>query len=76
MREDTSAVTKGQISVPQFWALHYIAHKEGLTVTDLATALYRSKSSTSSLLQRLEKGGLVKRVRRRHHPDFYILFLE
>ncbi len=63
MREDTSAVTKGQISVPQFWALHYIAHKEGLTVTDLATALYRSKSSTSSLLQRLEKVGLVKRVR-------------
>lgn len=63
MRDDTSAVTKGQISVPQFWALHYIAQKEGLTVTELASALYRGKSSTSGLLQRLEKGGLIKRVR-------------
>jgi len=62
MREDTSAVSKGRVSVPQFWALHYIAQKEGLTVNELATALHRSKSSTSGLLQRLEKSGLVKRV--------------
>jgi len=62
MREDTSAVAKGQVSVPQFWALHYIAQKEGLTVNELATALHRGKSSTSGLLQRLEKSGLVKRA--------------
>ncbi len=62
MREDTSAVAKGQVSVPQFWALHYIAQKEGLTVNELATALNRGKSATSGLLQRLENGGLVKRV--------------
>ena len=62
MREDTSAVSKGQVSVPQFWALHYIAQKEGLTVNELATALHRGKSSTSGLLQRLEKSGLVKRT--------------
>ncbi|MEN8254559.1 MAG: TolC family protein [Verrucomicrobiota bacterium] len=62
MREDTSAVSKGRVSVPQFWALHYIAQKEGLTVNELATALHRGKSSTSGLLQRLEKSGLVKRT--------------
>lgn len=63
MRGDTSAVSKGQVSVPQFWALHFIAQKEGLTVTELATALYRGKSSTSSLIQRLVESGLVKRTR-------------
>ena len=63
MREDTSVVSTGQISVPQFWALHYISQTEGLTVNGLAQQLNRSKSSTSALLQRLEKSGLVKRTR-------------
>lgn len=63
MREDKSAVTKGRISVPQFWALHYIAQQEGLRVTELSAVLHRSKSSTSGLLRRLEKNSLVKRVR-------------
>jgi len=61
MREDTSAVAEGKISVPQFWALHYISQQDGLTVNELSTALNRSKSSTSGLLQRLEKSDLVKR---------------
>jgi outer membrane protein len=63
MREDTSAVSKGQVSVPQFWALHYISNAESLTVNGLANGLHRSKSTTSALLQRLEKSGLVKRTR-------------
>lgn len=63
LREDTSAVSKGQVSLPQFWALHYIARQGGLTVNALATALHRGKSTVSSLLQRLEKNGLVRRER-------------
>ncbi|VGO11560.1 Organic hydroperoxide resistance transcriptional regulator [Pontiella desulfatans] len=63
MREDTSAVSKGAISVPQFWALHYINQHGHLTVNALAAALHRGKSTTSALLQRLEKSGLVKRRR-------------
>ncbi len=63
MREDTSAVSKGQLSVPQFWALHFINESGGLTVNELAQTLNRSKSTTSGLLQRLEKNGLVKRER-------------
>ena len=63
MREDTSAVASGQISVPQFWALHHIHKMEQVTVNELATALHRGKSSTSALLDRLSKNGLVRRRR-------------
>ena len=63
MRDDRSAFSKGQLSVPQFWALHHISRKDGLTVNALARTMNRSKSSTSALLQRLEKAGLVKRTR-------------
>ncbi len=63
MREDTSAVASGQISVPQFWALHHIHKMEQITVNELATALHRGKSSTSALLNRLSKNGLVRRKR-------------
>jgi outer membrane protein TolC len=63
MREDNSAVSQGQVSVPQFWALHYINEHGTLTVNELARVLNRSKSTTSALLQRLENNGLVKRER-------------
>ncbi len=61
MREDTSAVASGKISVPQFWALHYINAAGKLTVNELATALHRGKSATSALLGRLADSGLVRR---------------
>lgn len=61
MRGDDSAVAKGQISVPQFWALHYIGEAGQLTVNELADALHRSKSSTSGLLSRLSCSGLIRR---------------
>ncbi len=63
MRDDNSAVSKGKISVPQFWALHYISQQKEMTVNELAHALNRSKSSASALLQRLEHNGLIKRAR-------------
>jgi len=61
MREDTSAVASGKISVPQFWALHYINAAGKLTVNELASALHRGKSTTSALLGRLADSGLVRR---------------
>lgn len=63
MRDDTSAVSKGRITLPQFWALHHITQHEGLTVNELARRLNRGKSATSLLLRRLEKGKLIRRVR-------------
>lgn len=65
MRGDNTILSKGQISVPQFWALHYIAREKDLTVNGLAERLHRSKSSTSALLQRLENSELIKRSRSR-----------
>ncbi|RKX45078.1 MAG: hypothetical protein DRP64_05295 [Verrucomicrobia bacterium] len=61
MREDTGAVSTGQVSIPQFWALHYINISGQLTVNELASALSRSKSTTSALLSRLSNAGLTRR---------------
>jgi len=62
-RGDTSSVASGKISLPQFWALHYINRTGQLTVNELATALNHGKSSTSTLLNRLSDAGLVQRER-------------
>ena len=61
MRGDTSAISTGQVSVPQFWALHYINAAGKLTVNELAATLNRGKSSTSALLSRLSNAGLLRR---------------
>ncbi len=63
LREDDSAFSQGKLSVPQFWALHYINEAGQLTVNELATRLGRSKSTTSGLLSRLSHSGLVRRTR-------------
>ncbi|MBN2684736.1 MAG: TolC family protein [Pontiellaceae bacterium] len=63
LREDRSAISKGHVSLPQFWALHYLDKHDGMTVNELAHTLNRSKSSTSALIQRLADGELVKRTR-------------
>jgi len=45
IRGDTSAVSEGQVSVSQFWALHDMNKAWQLTVNELPTALHRGKSS-------------------------------
>jgi len=62
MREDTGAVSTGQVSIPQFWALHYINEAGKLTVNELAEALNRRKSTTSALLNRLSNVDLIQRT--------------
>ena len=62
-RGDSDSVASGRVSLPQFWALHYINQSEKLTVNELATALHHGKSSTSALLNRLEDAGLIRRER-------------
>ncbi|MBN2164298.1 MAG: TolC family protein [Pontiellaceae bacterium] len=63
MREDQSAVTKGKISITQFWAMHYISLDRKLSVNALTEKLNRSESSTSALLNRLETAGMIRRER-------------
>ncbi len=60
-RGDNNAMSSGKISVPQFWALHYINTAGRLTVNELASALHRGKSATSTLLSRLSANGLIRR---------------
>ncbi|PYO26963.1 MAG: MarR family transcriptional regulator [Gemmatimonadetes bacterium] len=52
---------------PQLWALKTLRQGGPLTVGQLATSLAVHQSSISILLDRLEKRGLVRRVRER--PD-------
>ncbi|HUL02982.1 MAG TPA: MarR family winged helix-turn-helix transcriptional regulator [Gemmatimonadales bacterium] len=52
---------------PQLWALKTLQHNGAMTVGRLAAALAVHQSSISILLDRLEKRGLVRRVRGR--PD-------
>lgn len=61
MRKDKSAVSKGDISIPQYWALHYINEEKEISVNELAGKLNRCKSSTSGLLNRLSNSGLIDR---------------
>lgn len=63
MQNDDSAVSKGQLSVPQFWALHYLDQNGHMTVNELATALNRKISSASGLVNRMVKSGLITRTR-------------
>lgn len=66
LREDGGAVAKGQLSVPQFWAMQQLHEHDMLTLNQLAEQLNRSKSTASGLIDRLEKRGMVKRSRCTH----------
>lgn len=59
---------------PQLWALKTLQREGRLTVGRLAAALAVHQSSTSILLDRLEKRGLVRRIRNR--PDLRIVQVE
>lgn len=55
------------VSAAQLWALWELANRPGLRVSELSQALSLHQSTTSNLLDKLEKKGLVER--RRGGPD-------
>ncbi len=55
------------VSAAQLWALWELANRPGLRVSELSQALSLHQSTTSNLLDKLEKKGLVER--RRAGPD-------
>jgi DNA-binding MarR family transcriptional regulator len=59
---------------PQLWALKTLQHEGRMTVGRLAAALAVHQSSISILLDRLEKRGLVRRIRRQ--PDRRVVQVE
>jgi DNA-binding MarR family transcriptional regulator len=58
------------LTAPQLWAVKTLARSGPLTTGDLATALLVRQSTTSLLIQRLERRGLVRRVRQRDDRRF------
>jgi len=58
------------LTAPQLWALKTLARRGPLTTGELAQALLVHQSSTSLLIQRLERRGLVRRVRQKDDRRF------
>ena len=54
------------ISVTQCWALEALSRLESLTLNELAAELYLDKSTTSRVVDALERKGYVRRGR---HPE-------
>ncbi len=61
-RED-NVLTRGKISFPQMVALDFVSRKPRVTMTDLAKILHIRTSSTTVLVDRLIKQGMLKRGR-------------
>ncbi|SDI59062.1 MarR family winged helix-turn-helix transcriptional regulator [Natribacillus halophilus] len=51
------------ITLPQFIALQYLQEKGDLTIGELSSTMYLAFSTTTDLVDRLEKNGLVERVK-------------
>jgi DNA-binding MarR family transcriptional regulator len=56
-----SYLTRGEISLPQFWALDYLHHNGKTKMKSLATHLSISPSATTGLIDRLMAQKLVAR---------------
>ena len=52
-----------ELSVPQFDILAHVGATDGLTQQELAAARLTTKGNCSQLLDQMERGGLIQRVR-------------
>ena len=63
LQSERNALTRGVISVPQFWALTHIHDHPGCSMHQLASALDLRLSSATGLADRLVRMNLVQRER-------------
>ena len=63
MRHEQSDVMHGLLTEPQFWGLEFLREHGPCPVHELADALHLQLSSTSGLVDRLVKMGMVRRER-------------
>ncbi|MDY0408603.1 MarR family winged helix-turn-helix transcriptional regulator [Virgibacillus soli] len=54
------------ITSPQFIALQWIIDEEGLTIGELSNRIGLAFSTTTDLVDRMEKNGLVRRIKDEH----------
>ncbi|MBT9258300.1 MAG: MarR family transcriptional regulator [Clostridiales bacterium] len=62
-RQGRRILTRFDLTPPQFDALQFLIYHDGLTMGELTQRLYLASSTVTDLIQRMEKGELVKRVR-------------
>ena len=53
--------TQGDISFPQLWALTFLYQHQSCTMRELSRALHARESTTSGLVDRMARTGLIKR---------------
>ncbi len=62
-RRETHAFARGQISVPQMLILELLQRRATCIMSELASSLSITTSAVTGLVDRMERGGLVRRVR-------------
>ncbi len=62
-RRETHAFARGQISVPQMLILELLQRRTSCIMSELASSLAITTSAVTGLVDRMERGGLVRRVR-------------
>ncbi len=55
--------TPSDISFPQLWALTFLYQRESCTMRELSRAMHARDSTTSGLVDRMSRTGLIKRQR-------------
>jgi DNA-binding MarR family transcriptional regulator len=61
LRHEHNYLTRGEITLPQFWALDYLSHNEKCKMNSLAKHLRISPPATTGLIDRLIAQELVTR---------------
>jgi len=61
LRHEHNYLTRGEITLPQFWVLDYLSHNEKCKMNNLAKHLRISPPATTGLIDRLIAQGLVAR---------------
>ncbi|RAQ97382.1 MarR family winged helix-turn-helix transcriptional regulator [Thermogemmatispora tikiterensis] len=76
LRRSTHPVRRAEMTPEQYWLLKNLSRRGSCSVGELATALGLSGSSVTSACKRLEKAGLVRRVRQGDGGDERVVLVE
>lgn len=60
-RHEHNYLSRGEITLPQFWALEHLSRAQGCPMNDLARFLSTSRPACTGLIDRLISQGLVRR---------------
>ncbi|MBI4227779.1 MAG: MarR family transcriptional regulator [Candidatus Omnitrophica bacterium] len=61
-RQESNALSKGTITLPQLWAMECVSRREGCSMHELAETLNISRPAATGLVDRLIVHGLARRT--------------